>query len=77
MKSHQYLTNVQCWIWTSNHTSHTKVYFNEFIANVLRDDIGKNRHERVDLSKKYLIRVSQQPQKTLSGSNQIRATTSG
>jgi hypothetical protein len=21
-----------------NHTSHTKVYFNEFVANVLRDD---------------------------------------
>ena len=27
-------------IWLSNHTSHTKVYFNEFVANVLRDDIG-------------------------------------
>ena len=23
-----------------NHTSYTKVYFNEFVANVLRDDIG-------------------------------------
>ena len=23
-----------------NHTSHTKVYFNEFVTNVLRDDIG-------------------------------------
>ena len=27
-------------IWTSNHTSHTKLYFNEFVANVLRDNIG-------------------------------------
>ena len=27
-------------IWPSNHTSHTKVYFNEFVANVLRDNIG-------------------------------------
>ena len=27
-------------IWPRNHTSHTKVYFNEFVANVLRDDIG-------------------------------------
>ena len=27
-------------IWLWNHTSHTKVYFNEFVANVLRDNIG-------------------------------------
>ena len=27
-------------IWPSNHTSHTKLYFNEFVANVLRDNIG-------------------------------------
>ena len=27
-------------IWPSNHTSYTEVYFNEFVANVLRDDIG-------------------------------------
>ena len=27
-------------IWPSNHKSHTKVYFNEFVANVLRDNIG-------------------------------------
>ena len=27
-------------IWPSNHTSHTKVYFNEFVANALRDNIG-------------------------------------
>ena len=27
-------------IWLRNHTSHTKVYFNEFVANVLRDNIG-------------------------------------
>ena len=27
-------------IWGLNHASHTKVYFNEFVANVLRDDIG-------------------------------------
>ena len=67
-------------------------HFNEFVAIVLRDNIGilifdlrghggcqrpktplggQKRHERVDLSKKYLIKVSQQPQKALSGSNQI------
>ena len=27
-------------IWLWNHTSHPKVYFNEFVANVLRDNIG-------------------------------------
>ena len=27
-------------IWQSNRASHTKLYFNEFVANVLRDDIG-------------------------------------
>jgi hypothetical protein len=27
-------------IWPSNQTSHTKVYFNEFVANVLRDNMG-------------------------------------
>ena len=27
-------------IWLSNHASHTKVYFNEFVAKLLRDDIG-------------------------------------
>ena len=27
-------------IWLSNHASHTKVYFNEFVANALRDDMG-------------------------------------
>ena len=26
-------------IWPSIHTSHTKVYINEFVANVLRDNI--------------------------------------
>jgi hypothetical protein len=26
-------------IWPSNHTSLTKVYFNEFVANVLHDNI--------------------------------------
>ena len=63
-------------IWQRNHTSHTKVYFNEFVANVLRDDIGivigQKRHEGVDALKK----VSQQPQKPLSKSSQIWATTS-
>ena len=24
-----------------NHASHTKLYFNEFVANVLRDNIGR------------------------------------
>ena len=27
-------------IWPSNRTFHTKVYFNEVVANVLRDNIG-------------------------------------
>ena len=27
-------------IWLWNHTSHTKVYFNEFVPNVLRDNMG-------------------------------------
>ena len=31
---------VQQTSWGGNHTSYTKVYFNEFVANVLRDDIG-------------------------------------
>ena len=32
---------------------------------------GQKRHERVDLLKKYSMKVSQQPQKPLRGSNQI------
>ena len=85
-------------IWLGNHTSHTKVYFNEFVANVQRDNIGivifdlrghggcqrpktplrgQKKHEGVDLLKKYLIKVSEQPQKPLSGCNQIRPTASG
>ena len=27
-------------IWPRNHTSHKKFYFNEFVANVMRDVIG-------------------------------------
>ena len=27
-------------IWPSNHTFHTKVYFNEFVANALLDNMG-------------------------------------
>ena len=30
-------------IWPSKHTSHTKVNFNEFVANALRDNIGSNK----------------------------------
>ena len=30
-------------IWPSNHLSHTKVYFNEFVANALRDNIGSKK----------------------------------
>ena len=30
-------------IWPSNHTSHTNVYFNEFVANALRDNIGSKK----------------------------------
>ena len=32
---------------------------------------GQKWHEVVDFEKKYLIKVTQQPQKPLSGSNQI------
>ena len=81
-------------IWPRNHTSHTKVYFNEFVANVLRDDIGivvfdlrghggqkhpsgaKKGMEELIYQKKYIMRVSQQPQKSPSGTNQILAATS-
>ena len=31
---------MKLFIWPRNHTSHTKVYYNEFVANVLRDDVG-------------------------------------
>ena len=37
---------------------------------------AKKRHERVDLMKKCLIKVAQQPQKSPIGSNKIWATTS-
>jgi hypothetical protein len=30
-------------IWPSNHTSHTKVYFNEFVANALQDKIESKK----------------------------------
>ena len=75
-------------IWLRNHTSHTKVYFNEFVANVLGDsgivfltsDVkeavrGQKHPKKVTkeliYQKKYLIKVSQQPKKTLGRSNQI------
>ena len=32
-------------IWLSNHTSHTKVYFNEFVANALCDNIGSKKNQ--------------------------------
>ena len=39
---------------------------------------GQKWHEGVDLlKKKYMIKDSQQPQKPLTGSNQILATTQG
>ena len=31
---------VRQWIWQRNHTSHKKFYFNEFVANFMRDVIG-------------------------------------
>ena len=30
-------------MWASNHTFHTKVFFNEFVANVLRDNMGSKK----------------------------------
>ena len=38
---------VQQMIWPRNHTSHTKVYLNEFVANVLRDNKAGNALARV------------------------------
>ena len=35
---------VQQTIWPSNHTSHTKVYFNELVANALPDNMGRSEH---------------------------------
>ena len=80
-------------IWPLNHTSHTKLNFNGFVANVqLRDNIGiiifdlwghggcwrpKMAWRSWFIEKSiYLTKVSQQPQKPHSGSNQIWATTS-
>ena len=34
---------MKLFIWPRNHISHTKVYFNEFVANVLRDDMGSKK----------------------------------
>ena len=42
---------VQQTIWPRNHTSHTKVYFNEFVANVLRDDIGIVMYDLIEAVK--------------------------
>ena len=36
----QRCSTVQRTIWPPNHRSHTKVYFNEVVANALGDDIG-------------------------------------
>ena len=33
-------------IWPWNHTFHTKVYFNEFFANVLRDTLWDKTHQK-------------------------------
>ena len=30
---------------TANHTSKTKVYVNEFVANVLRDNLGSKKNQ--------------------------------
>ena len=64
-------------IWLWNHTSHTKVHFNEFVANayeVLEAVRGqkdpseaKNGMEELMYWRKYLVKVSQQPQKPLAG----------
>ena len=54
-ESHQYLTNVQC-CFRCNHgqTIHPtqKFYFNEFVANALRDNIGSKKSAS-GLRKKY------------------------
>ena len=35
-----------------NHTSKTKVYFNEFVANALRDNIGSKKNQPLTSEKK-------------------------
>ena len=46
---------VQQTIWPRNHTSHTKVYFNEFVANVLRDDMGSKKIQPPTSKKKVFF----------------------
>ena len=46
---------VQQTIWPRNHTSHTKVYFNEFVANVLRDDMGSKKIQPPTSKKKKAV----------------------
>ena len=41
------------------------------VSDLMKAVRGQKRHEEVDLMKKCLIKVAQQPQKPLSGSNQI------
>ena len=46
---------VQQTIWPRNHTSNTKVYFNEFVANVLRDDMGSKKIQPPTSKKKEAV----------------------
>jgi hypothetical protein len=44
-----------------NHTSKTKVYFNEFVANVLRDNIGLKKSASSLKKNKAVISLSPPP----------------
>ena len=95
MISHQYLTNVLTESYPPsqpNQTSYRKLYFTEFVQNLLRFNIGtifltsvlmeaargqkhpsdaENGMKESIYRKQFLMKVAQQPQKHLSGSNQI------
>ena len=83
-KSHQHLTNVQC---CNRHNHGQTIHPTEiFISMTLLQMSCMITYAYLFLTfevieeliywKKYLVKVSQQPQKPLSGSNQIWATTS-
>ena len=46
-----------------NHTSKTKVYFNEFVANVLHDNIGSKKNQPSTSEKNEVVFFSLKYQK--------------
>ena len=41
-------SNISMDKWTANHTSYMNFYFNEFVANALRDNIGSKKSKHND-----------------------------